>query len=208
MQMTFALALVLVGTSALTALAILMFAGALGKPRIRATGAVTAAGDAAFLFDGQTLLDANQRGHRLLDSLHRTAGEDGTDWGRLTRHLLREFPDLTQALTDLPTTRHALLKGPDGRETDLRLDWVEGMQRLTLIDTLAEDASIVLDHIVLSGGDHGGVVDLKHHAASGGDRRLRERDGPGPEAFQQSAVMAVVGGDELGHHEDVVQIGE
>ena len=41
MQMTFALALVLVGTSALTALAILMFAGALGKPRIRATGAVT-----------------------------------------------------------------------------------------------------------------------------------------------------------------------
>ena len=147
MQMTFALALVLVGTSALTALAILMFAGALGKPRIRATGAVTAAGDAAFLFDGQTLLDANQRGHRLLESLRRTAGEDSTDWGRLTRHLLREFPDLTQALTDLPTTRHALLKGPDGRETDLRLDWVEGMQRLTLIDTLAEDASIVLDRL-------------------------------------------------------------
>jgi len=74
--------------------------------------------------------------------------------------------------------------------------------------TAVSMARVVLDHIVLSGRDHGGVVDLKHHAASGGGRRLRERDGPGPEAFQQAAVMAVVGGDELGHHEDVVQIGE
>ena len=148
MQMTFALALVLVGTSALTALAILMIAGALGRPRVRAaSSSFGAGGDTAFLFDGQTLLDANPRGHRLLDSLRQTEGEEGTDWTRLTSHLTREFPDLPQALADLPTNRHAKLSGAADRATDLRLDWFEGTQRLTLIDTLAEDGSVLLDRL-------------------------------------------------------------
>src|SRR5574340_1197399 len=48
----------------------------------------------------------------------------------------------------------------------------------------AFDARVVLDHIVLSGCDYGGVVDLKHHTASCSDRRLCERDSPRPEPFQ------------------------
>lgn len=147
MQSTLALALVLVGTSALTVLAALLILGALRGPRGRAEQPLRAGGDAAFLFDGQSLIDVNARGAALLDSLRRPEGDESGEWTRLTRFLARDFPDLTAALAELPLTRRARLVAGGDRGTELVLDWLDGALRLTLIDALAEDGAVVLDRL-------------------------------------------------------------
>lgn len=146
MHATFALALVLVTTSALTVLASLLLVEAITRRRNRTEAPSLPGGDAAFLFDDQVLIDANPRGRALLDSL---SGQDasGGDWMPLARFLAREFPGFGKALTDLPLIRQARLTAPDERGTELALDWLGGTLRLTLIDTLAEDAAVLLDRL-------------------------------------------------------------
>lgn len=145
MQTSFAFALILVGTSALTVLGILMIVGALRRPA-RSTAATMDPGHAAgFLFDGQTLIDTNARGASLMDTL-RGSGE-GSDWQRLTRFLVRDFPSLNAVLADMPSRRHATLPAADGRALDLVVDWLDGVLRLTLVETADEDGAIQLDRL-------------------------------------------------------------
>ena len=147
MQTTLGFALVLVGTSALTVLAALMIFGALRGPRVRSEKPLGPGRDAAFLFDGQVLVDTNARGAALLDSLRQAEGDEVSEWTRLTHFLARDFPDLTTALADLPLTRRARLVAGEDRGTELALDWLDGAMRLTLIDALAEDGAVVLDRL-------------------------------------------------------------
>lgn len=145
MPETLAFALVLVGTSALTVVAVLLMAAALRRPR-RAPAAVRPAGeDAAFLFDGSVLIDANHRGHALLDSL-RVRADRGDDWQSLTRFLLQDFPDLTAQLADLPANRRLRLPAAESG-VEVLAEWLGGAIRLTLFDTLAEDSGITLDRL-------------------------------------------------------------
>lgn len=147
MQTTFAFALVLVGTSTLTVLAALMILGALRRPRPRPEQRLGQGGDAAFLFDGQVLIDTNPRGASLLESLRRAEGDEAGEWTRLTQFLARDFPDLGASLADLPLTRRARLVAGEDRGVELVLDWLDGALRLTLVDTLAEDGAVVLDRL-------------------------------------------------------------
>ncbi|MFN4099552.1 MAG: PAS-domain containing protein [Pararhodobacter sp.] len=149
MQTSLAFALVLVLTSALTVVAILLIAGAFRGARPRSESPMTLSGDAAFLFDGQALIDTNTRGAVLLDSLHRTEGDDRGDWARLTRFLALDFPDFSAALGELPLTRRARLVAAEDRRTELALDWLDGALRLTLIDTQADDAAVLMDRLSL-----------------------------------------------------------
>ncbi len=147
MQTTLAFALVLVGTSALTILATLLIAGGLRRIGTRADAAVSPGGDAAFLFDGPVLIDTNARGGALLDSLRQAEGDDCPDWQRLTRFLARDFADLDTVLAKPPHNRPVRLTGADARGVDLTVEGLDGMVRLTLIDTLAEDGGVTLDRL-------------------------------------------------------------
>ncbi len=145
MQTSFVFALILVGTSALTVLGILMIVGALRRPARQASATMVPGQAAGFLFDGQTLIDTNTRGASLMDTL-RASGE-GTDWQRLTRFLAGDFPSLHAVLADIPSRRHATLPAADGRALDLVIDWLDGVLRLTLVETADEDGAIQLDRL-------------------------------------------------------------
>jgi len=147
MQTTFAFSLVLVGTSVLTVLASLLIFGALRGPGKRSAPPLGIGSDAAFLFDGQTLIDTNARGAALLESLRKDGTEGGDEWSRLTYFLAQDFPDLATALADLPLTRRARLVAGDDRRTELVMDWLDGALRFTVIDALAEDGAVVLDRL-------------------------------------------------------------
>ncbi|WP_068298890.1 PAS domain-containing protein [Pararhodobacter sp. CCB-MM2] len=147
MSTTFAFALVLVASSAVTILATLLIASALQARRVEGPQMLSPGGDAAFLFDSGTLVDANPRGRALLDSLHHADAEEQADWSRISRFLAREFPGFGSTLAELPLSRRARLIAEDGRGTELQMDWLEGALRLTVIDTLAEDAAVVLDRL-------------------------------------------------------------
>lgn len=146
MPETFAFALVLVGTSALTVAGILLIVTALRRPTSRAEGSGLPLGAATgFLFEGRTLIDCTPRGAALLDTL-RASGE-GDDLARLTRHLAADFPTLDAVLADIPTRRHAALAAADGLPLDLTVEWLDGVLRLSLSDTVEEDGAIQLDRL-------------------------------------------------------------
>ncbi|MCB1389270.1 MAG: PAS-domain containing protein [Rhodobacteraceae bacterium] len=148
MQTIFALAIVLVSTSALTVFGSLLIAGAVRRPRSGGeTPLATTGGDAAFLFDGPTLIDTNPRGAALLDSLRRAEGRGSDEWNRLTQYLAHDFAGLSATLADLPLTRRARLVAAGDRHMELTLDWLDGAMRLTLVDTLAEDGTVVIDRL-------------------------------------------------------------
>ena len=149
MHATLALALVLVATSALTTLAVLLIGGALRRARPRATMTPAQGGNAAFLFDGQTLVDTNQRGAALLETLRHTDGDGASDWLRLTRHLATGFPGLGAALAELPLARRTRLPSSEVGGTELELDWLDGALRLVLVDTRAEDGAVLIDRLSL-----------------------------------------------------------
>ncbi len=140
-------ALVLTGTSALTVVAILLFAAALRGPRRSEIQTLGPEGDAAFLLDSGTLVDVNPRGAALLDSLRHADEGPAEDWPRLSRFLMAEFADFQARLDDLPVSQHARLAGLSDAGLELALDWVAGAIRIVVIDPRAEDASVVLDRL-------------------------------------------------------------
>ena len=145
MTETFAFALVLVGTSALTVVAVLLIAAALRRPGRPAQTARPTAEDAAFLFDGGALIDASPRGHALLESL-RARNAHCDDWQSLTRFLLPDFPDLLAQLADLPENRRLRLPAA-ASGIEVLAEWLGGAIRLTLFDTRAESTGITLDRL-------------------------------------------------------------
>ncbi|MCW1931224.1 PAS-domain containing protein [Pararhodobacter zhoushanensis] len=147
MPTTLGFALVLVGTSALTVVAILLIVSAVLPSRSRSGSGVGTGSDAAFLFDGTSLVDANARGHALLESLRQSDGHSIDDWERLTRFLSADIPDLPAAIDTAPRQHQTRLTGIKGCATEVVLDWLDGALRLTVIDALSDEGAILLDRL-------------------------------------------------------------
>lgn len=148
MQPNLLFALILVATSALTMLAVLLLLGALRRSGSRSAVPGPIGGDPAFLFEGETLIDANERGTALLETL-KTPGHAGDDeWQRLTRFLARDFADLDASLAQVPTDQRKTIASQDpAAKLALLVDKSKGALRLTLIDTLAENGVVTMDRL-------------------------------------------------------------
>ncbi len=152
MDNSLASALVVLGSSAVTALAVVLIASALMRAPARAPLAGLGSNrlDAVFLFSDSVLVDANDRGEALLASLAGAAGEaagEGSAWVRLSRYLAAGFPDLGEQLATLAQQRRLELTARDGSGLALRAEWLDGTARLTLADTAAEEGGVMLDRL-------------------------------------------------------------
>jgi len=149
MQSTLLFALLLVGTSAMTMFAVLLIVGAFRQSSSRPAPSGIGGGDPAFLFDGDTLIDANPRGSALLDSLNPICGAGEKDsWQCLTQFLSRDFPDLDAALADLPPGQRTKIPTPNpAANLELTAERSNGTLRLTLVDTLAENGVVTMDRL-------------------------------------------------------------
>ncbi|WP_209427103.1 PAS domain-containing protein [Pararhodobacter sp. SW119] len=145
-------ALVVLATSAATALAVVLIAAGLLKMPSRVPQAKLGGNrlDAVFLFSDRVLVDANDRGEALLSSLAGTAGDipgEGVAWARLSRYLAAGFPDLAERLATLAQRRRLELTAKDGSGLSLLAEWLDGTARLTLADTAAEEGGVMLDRL-------------------------------------------------------------
>ncbi|MFN3953902.1 MAG: PAS-domain containing protein [Pararhodobacter sp.] len=146
-------ALVLVATSALTAIAALMIASALtrGTRQNPAADLGNNRLDAVFLFNNTELVDANDRGEALIRSISGSAPDDvesdDAAWQKLSRFLAGAFPDLAADLARLAQAGQISLTAVDGSGLRLLAEWLDGTARLTLCDTSAEEGSVILDRL-------------------------------------------------------------
>ncbi|KPQ06928.1 MAG: PAS fold [Rhodobacteraceae bacterium HLUCCA12] len=154
MQNAFLFAVVLVVTSALTALAVALIAGGLSRRSARRQDLALGSNrlDPVFLFDDTRLIDTNDRGAALLDTLATADGMTRTrtgpeNWRLLSRFLAAGFPDLHAALGTLSKAGSIRLNADDGSGLGLRAEWLDGTARLTLIDAIADDGSVTLDRM-------------------------------------------------------------
>jgi PAS domain-containing protein len=156
MEPSLALPLVLVASSVLSVLAALLIATALDRRRVSAAGPPAGA-EAVFLVADDAVLDANDRGLALLETLARqdraaAASADGSpppggpeaSWRRLRRHLAPRFPDLAARLADRFGGVLQLV-ADDGSGLVLEVEAAGGALRLTLRDsgTVAERDSVL-----------------------------------------------------------------
>ncbi|WP_333829543.1 PAS-domain containing protein [Pararhodobacter sp.] len=154
MQNPLIFAIILVVTSALTALAVVMIASALTRRPKRADNRALGLNrlDPVFLFDDTRLVDANDRGASLLDALAAAEGmqrsKKGTEsWRLLSRFLVVGFPDLTEQLASLSERGKIQIPAQDTSGLRLQAEWLDGTARLTLTDTAADEGSVMLDRL-------------------------------------------------------------
>lgn len=154
MQNPFIFSIILVVTSALTALAVMMIASALARRSARSEGRSLGHNrlEPVFLFDDKHLIDANDRGESLLDALSTAEGvqrgKNGENsWQLLSRFLGGSFPDLGEQLATLSETRKIRLTAQDGSGLRLQAEWLDGTARLTLTDTTSDEGSVTLDRL-------------------------------------------------------------
>jgi PAS domain-containing protein len=152
MESSLASALVILASSAVTAVAVVALAALLMRAPLRAPHVGLGGNrlDAVFLFSDSVLIDANDRGEALLSSLAGSTGEatgEGGAWTRLSRYLAAGFPDLGEQLATLSHRRRLDLSASDGSGLALRAEWIDGTARLTLADTAAEEGAIMLDRL-------------------------------------------------------------
>lgn len=150
MGSSFVFALVLVATSALTALAALLIATALGRAQKRPATVDLGNNrlDAVFLFNNVELIDANDRGEALMRSL--TTDKDGPDitaWQRLSRFLAAGFPEMSTEMVRLAEEGRLSMDAVDDSGLRLTAEWLDGTARLTLSDTKAEEGSVIMDRL-------------------------------------------------------------
>ena len=149
MQSTLVFAVTLVATSALTMFAVLLIFGALRRTKANRNATTTGGSDPAFLFDGETLIDANPRGRTLLETLPPVnSTNEQSDWQRLMNCLSRDFPDLEQGLAELGPGQTKTVSAQDGT-ANLGLLAVKNADtlHLTLVDTNAEGGTVTLDRL-------------------------------------------------------------
>ena len=149
MQSTLIFAITLVATSALTMVAVLLIFGALRRSKTGHKTTLSDGGDPAFLFEGDTLIDANPRGRSLLGALppRRDAAEQ-SDWQRLINRLTRDFPNLEQGLAELAVGQTQTVSAQNGgANLELLAVRTADTLRLTLVDTDAEGGTITLDRL-------------------------------------------------------------
>jgi PAS domain-containing protein len=152
MDSSLASALVVLASSAVTALAVVLIGAALVRLPARAPQPGLGGNrlDAVFLFSDNVLIDANDRGEALLASIAGAAGEaagEGAAWSRLSRYLASGFTDLAAQLATLAQRHRIELAADDGSGLALRAEWLDGTARLTLADTAAEEGGVMLDRL-------------------------------------------------------------
>lgn len=154
MQNPFVFAVILVMTSSLTALAVMMIAGALAR---RGAGRLRVAlghnrVEPVFLFDDMRLIDANDRGEALLQALASAEGvkrlrNGENSWRLLSRFLGGSFPELGERLATLSENGKIQLTAQDGSGLRLLGEWLDGTARLTLTDTTSDEGNVMLDRL-------------------------------------------------------------
>lgn len=148
MESSLVSALVVLGSSAITALAVVLIGAGLVRTPARPGRAELGPNrlDAVFLFSDDVMIDANDRGEALLASLS-GAGGDASAWSRLSRYLAAAFPDLAERMRTLAQQRRLDFAASDGSGLTLRAEWLDGTARLTLADTAAEEGGVMLDRL-------------------------------------------------------------
>lgn len=93
--------------------------------------------DAAFLFDGDRLLEVTPKARALLPE-----GESSTSWARTLAVLGPMFPDLESAISNLGTLEEVVVaSGPEVQPPmHLRVDHPAGLTRLTLVSGTPQNA--------------------------------------------------------------------
>lgn len=138
-------ALVLVVTSALTMTAVLMLASAFRR-KPSAKMQILNSDDAAFLFDGTTLIDTNTRGADLVRTLTKDTdpNSETAAWDALHQLFAVEFPEFVTSQNTAPVARYVSVTDSG---LELEVEHLSEATRLTLVDTLAEDSNITLDRL-------------------------------------------------------------
>ncbi len=100
-----------------------------GRARLQhRCGLETGSEDPILLFDGDTLLDATQSGHDLLERHC-----NGKDWAALHQALSDQFPDLPRMQSDLRDGEmHTYLSGRQGDSSEISIERVQGRIRVHL----------------------------------------------------------------------------
>lgn len=133
------LAIGLVATAALIAMACLLsMAAFLPPPKTRAQSLFTSGPPGTvFLFDGERLIDATPTALAFLHS-----DEAGSPWLRLRARLDPMFPDLSPQLDGLEATGRIVLTSDKAVQPALmlRAEFLQGITRLTLIDSASDAA--------------------------------------------------------------------
>lgn len=155
------LALVLVATSVLSALAALLFlqfrpvppGGEAARPY-----APDAAGRAVLIYDDRRLVDANGNGQTLLQTARAATGVNGAtgkaqavaagdDLEPVLRLLDRRFPNLRDRLPTLVRAGRITLEAVDGSGFELVAEWRGGLAHLTVVDTRADGSCLLVDRL-------------------------------------------------------------
>ena len=137
--------LVLVGTSVLTVLAVLMLLTAFGRQGRPRRGAPVGGGDPAFLFDGRRLIDANARGRAILQAL---TDSDSDGLSALLAFLGVDFPGIEGRLSALDEGQGLSMPSQKpGSSLELTAERRDGSLRVTLVDTLSDEAAVTLDRL-------------------------------------------------------------
>lgn len=152
------LALVLVATSVLSALAALVFlqlrpvppGGAAARPY-----APDAAGRAVLIYDDRRLVDANGNGQTLLQTARGAIGATGggqptpagDDLEPVLRLLDARFPELRDRLPALVRSGRITLEAVDGSGFELLAEWRGGLAHLSVIDTRADGSCLLVDRL-------------------------------------------------------------
>ena len=142
---SFPVALGMVTSAFLIALAVALFVLVLRPARTAEAGDLSATAPAAsvFLFKERELLDATPMARALLQDI---AGFT-TDWDRMMGRLLPLFPDLATALEGLRDRGHLLLATPQGINPPLalRLEWRQGLTRIALMPADQNEKNALID---------------------------------------------------------------
>ncbi|MEC7761080.1 MAG: PAS-domain containing protein [Pseudomonadota bacterium] len=145
--MTTLLAIALVFVAFLVAFAILLVFGLFDRraPSGMRRISVGERGAITFLFENETLLDSTISAQDLLAS----APHRGTDWARLAVLLEPRFPGLNAWIFELAEMGEMERVSSDGTSL-LRAEWHDGVARITLTSTGAEDDEIGPDKYVVA----------------------------------------------------------
>ncbi len=105
------------------------------------------AASTVFIFDGQVLVDATDRAHRLLSNRPRL----GNDWSRLITQLSRRFPALKEELAGLDEVGQITITSNDPQQpAEVHAEIWEGLTRIEIIETSSKTQTVEIDRFSLT----------------------------------------------------------
>lgn len=147
MQIDLALAVMIVVSSVVSAVAALMIAHAWAQARRQADARVFDADtpDPVFLFVDDRLIDASDAGHALLRAAPGLRGH----WAQFCAVLAPRFPDLADRARHLAQEGTLCLHAEDDPNLELHAEWRNGVARFELRDTGLSERNEVVDRLAL-----------------------------------------------------------